>query len=42
MPHVSYRGIAKNKARAKVRAALVYLFIARRRLAPEGMGTFST
>ena len=29
---VSYRGIAKNEARAKAQAALVNLYIARRRL----------
>ncbi len=35
---VSYRGIAKNQARAKAQAALVNLFIARRRLLAMGVG----
>lgn len=35
---VSYRGIAKNAARAKVHAALANLYIARRRLVPVGVG----
>ena len=35
---VSYRGLAKNAARAKVHAALANLYIARRRLVPTGVG----
>lgn len=35
---VSYRGIAKNAARAQVHAALVNLYIARRRLPATGIG----
>ena len=35
---VSYRGIAKNQARAKAHAALVNLYIARRRLLAQGVG----
>ena len=35
---VSYRGIAKNEARAKAQAALVNLYIARRRLIAQGIG----
>ena len=35
---VSYRGIAKNEARAKAQAALVNLYIARRRLLTQGVG----
>lgn len=35
---VSYRGLAKNAARAKVHAALANLFIARRRLGSQGSG----
>ena len=34
---VSYRGIAKNEARAKTQAALVNLYIARRRLMTQGV-----
>ena len=34
---VSYRGIAKNQARAKAQAALVNLYIARRRLKAQGV-----
>ena len=34
---VSYRGIAKNQARAKAHAALVNLYIARRRLLTQGI-----
>ena len=33
---VSYRGIAKNQARAKAHAALANLYIARRRLMAQG------
>jgi IS5 family transposase len=35
---VSYRGIAKNEVRANVHAALANLYIARRRLATQGIG----
>jgi len=35
---VSYRGLAKNAARAKVHAALANLYIAKRRLGPAGIG----
>ncbi len=35
---VSYRGIAKNEAREKAQAALVNLYIARRRLTTQGVG----
>ena len=35
---VSYRGLAKNAARAKVHAALANLYIARRRLGTAGVG----
>ena len=35
---VSYRGLAKNAARAKVHAALANLYLARRRLVPAGIG----
>ena len=34
---VSYRGIAKNEARAKAHAALANLYIARRRLMAQGV-----
>jgi IS5 family transposase len=34
---VLYRGIAKDKARAKARAALANLYIARRRLMAQGV-----
>jgi IS5 family transposase len=34
---VSYRGIAKNQARAKAHAALANLYIARRRLMAQGV-----
>ena len=34
---VSYRGIAKNEARAKAQAALVNLCIAKRRLMAQGL-----
>ena len=34
---VSYRGIAKNRARAMVHAALANLYLARRRLTAPGM-----
>ena len=34
---VSYRGVAKNEARAKAQAALVNLYIARRRLMTRGI-----
>ena len=34
---VSYRGIAKNEARAKAQAALANLYIARRRLMAPGV-----
>lgn len=34
---VSYRGIAKNQARAKAHAALANLYIARRRLLSQGV-----
>ncbi len=34
---VSYRGIAKNEARAKTQAALVNLYISRRRLMTKGV-----
>ena len=35
---VRYRGIAKNQARTKAHAALVNLYIARRRLLAQGVG----
>ena len=35
---VSYRGLAKNAARAKVHAALANLYMARRRLGSQGIG----
>ena len=35
---VSYRGLAKNGARANVQAALANLYIAKRRLRPAGVG----
>lgn len=38
---VSYRGLAKNAARAKVHAALANLYIARWRLPPVGVGARS-
>jgi IS5 family transposase len=34
---VSYRGLAKNAARAKVQAALANLYIAKRRLLAQGI-----
>jgi transposase, IS5 family len=39
---VSYRGIAKNEARAKVQAALVNLYIAKRRLMTQGVSASGT
>jgi len=39
---VSYRGIAKNEVRAKAQAALVNLYIARRRLMAQGVSASAT